>query len=435
MSVVLAPARFGSGQAVRRVEDPALVQGLGRFTDDVAPTDALFIKFVRSAHAHGTLLRVDAEAARAMPGVLAVYTGADLVAAGVKPLPAAAGFKQGNGVAMDPPPKHALGVGVVRCVGECVAAVVATSREAARAAADAVGVDIEPLPCVVSATAAVLPGAVQVWPGAPGNVLAQMHQGDAAATEAAFQQATCRVTLDVVNQRLAPSTMEPRSVLAYMDGQRLTMRLSSQMPTGVRAGLVATLPGQTLDSIRVLVGDVGGGFGMKTALYPEDVVIAFAALQLQRPVKWQAERLEDFLTAVHGRDLVSRAELALDACGKVLGLRVHSLANVGACPTGAGVAIQLLIGPWVSTSVYDIPAASVTVKAVLTHTAATGAYRGAGRPEAIYTIERLLDQAARELNIDPAELRRRNLVRPEQMPYRNAMTQVYDSGNFESMLN
>jgi len=435
MSVVLAPARFGSGQAVRRVEDPALVQGLGRFTDDVAPTDALFIKFVRSAHAHGTLLRVDAEAARAMPGVLAVYTGADLVAAGVKPLPAAAGFKQGNGVAMDPPPKHALGVGVVRCVGECVAAVVATSREAARAAADAVGVDIEPLPCVVSATAAVLPGAVQVWPGAPGNVLAQMHQGDAVATEAAFQQATCRVTLDVVNQRLAPSTMEPRTVLAYMDGQRLTMRLSSQMPTGVRAGLVATLPGQTLDSIRVLVGDVGGGFGMKTALYPEDVVIAFAALQLQRPVKWQAERLEDFLTAVHGRDLVSRAELALDACGKVLGLRVHSLANVGACPTGAGVAIQLLIGPWVSTSVYDIPAASVTVKAVLTHTAATGAYRGAGRPEAIYTIERLLDQAARELNIDPAELRRRNLVRPEQMPYRNAMTQVYDSGNFESMLN
>ena len=440
MSADITPARFGSGQAVRRVEDPALVQGLGLFTDDAAPAGALFIKFVRSAHAHGTLLNVDTEAARAMPGVVAVYSGADLVAAGVKPLPAAAGFKQASGLAMDPPPNHALSVDAVRCVGECVAAVVATSRDTASAAVGAVVVNIEPLPCVVSAAAAVLPGAVQVWPGAPGNVLAQMHQGDAAATDAAFNVATHRVSLDIVNQRLAPSTLEPRSVLAQMQSQgqdagRLVVRLSSQMPTGVRAGLAATLPGQPLDSIRVLVGDVGGGFGMKTALYPEDVVTAFAALQLQRPVRWQAERLEDFLTAVHGRDLVSRAELALDASGKVLGLRVHSLANVGACPTGAGVAIQLLIGPWVSTSVYDIPAASITVKAVLTHTAATGAYRGAGRPEAIYTIERLLDEAARVLGLDPVELRRRNLVRPEQMPYRNAMAQVYDSGNFESMLN
>jgi carbon-monoxide dehydrogenase large subunit len=206
------------------------------------------------------------------------------------------------------------------------------------------------------------------------------------------------------------------------------------MPTGVRGGLAATLPGQTADSIRVLVGDVGGGFGMKTALYPEDVVVAYAALQLQRPVKWQAERLEDFLTAVHGRDLLSRAEMALDAEGRVLALRVRSWANVGALPTGAGVAIQLMIGPWVSTSVYDIPLIDVHATAVLTHTAATGAYRGAGRPEAIYTTERLMDAAARRLGIDPAELRRRNLIRPAQMPYRNAMGQTYDSGQFERIL-
>jgi carbon-monoxide dehydrogenase large subunit len=426
--------RFGSGQAVRRIEDPALVQGQGRFTDDVAPAGQVFVRFVRSSVAHGTLNSVDTAAALAMPGVLAVYTGADLLAAGVKPLPPAAGFKRPDGQPMSTPPKHALAVGMVRFVGEPVAAVVASSRQAARAAADAVGVDIEPLPSVSGALQATAAGAVQVWDGAPGNVLAEARHGDAAATEAAFAAAAHRVQLDLVNQRLAPSTMEPRAVLAHVEGGRLTVRLSSQMPTGVRGGLAATLPGQTTESIRVLVGDVGGGFGMKTALYPEDVVVAFAALQLQRPVKWQAERLEDFLTAVHGRDLLSRAEMALDASGKVLALRIRSLANVGAYPTGAGVAIQLLIGPWVTTSIYDIQTIDLQISAVLTHTAATGAYRGAGRPEAIYTLERLMDAAARELQLDPAELRRRNMIRPAQMPYRNPMAQTYDSGQFERIL-
>ena len=426
--------RFGSGQAVRRIEDPALVQGQGRFTDDVAPAGQVFVRFVRSPVAHGTLNSVDTAAALAMPGVLAVYTGADLLAAGVKPLPPAAGFKRPDGQPMSTPPKHALAVGTVRFVGEPVAAVVASSREAARAAADAVAVDIDPLPSVSGALQATAAGAVQVWDGAPGNLLAEARHGDAAATEAAFASAAHRIQLDLVNQRLAPSTMEPRAVLAHVDGGRLTVRLSTQMPTGVRGGLAATLPGQTAESIRVLVGDVGGGFGMKTALYPEDVVVAFAALQLQRPVKWQAERLEDFLTAVHGRDLLSRAEMALDANGRVLALRIRSLANVGAYPTGAGVAIQLLIGPWVTTSIYDIQTIDLQISAVLTHTAATGAYRGAGRPEAVYTLERLMDAAARELQLDPAELRRRNMIRPEQMPYRNPMAQVYDVGQFERVM-
>ena len=426
--------RFGSGHAVRRIEDPALVQGQGRFTDDVAPQGQVFIRFVRSTHAHGRITAIDTAAARAMPGVLAVYTGADLAAAGVKPLAAASGFKRPDGQTMSTPPKLALAIDAVRYVGEAVAAVVAESRDAARAAADAVLVDIEPLPAVGDALSALAPDAPNVWPGAPGNLLAEARYGDSAAAQAAFARAAHHIKLDIVNQRLAPSPMEPRAVLAYVEQGRLTVRLSSQMPSGVRGGLVACLPGQSIESVRVLVGDVGGGFGMKTGLYPEDVVVAFAALKLQRPVKWQAERLEDFLSAVHGRDLLSHAELALDVSGRVLALRVRSFANVGACPTGAGVAIQLLIGPWVATSIYDIPLIDFHLSAVLSHTAATGAYRGAGRPEAIYIAERLFDAAAREMQIDPAELRRRNMIRPTQMPYKNAMGQVYDSGQFEKIM-
>ncbi len=434
MNAPIEAGRFGSGHAVRRIEDPALVQGQGRYTDDLMPAGRLFVRFVRSNVAHGRIVDIATAEARAMPGVLAVYTGADLAAAGVKPLAPAGGFKRADGTPMQPPPKRALALGTVRYVGEAVAAVVAETREAARAAADAVFVDIEPLPAVADAVAALAAGAHQVWEGAPGNVLAEARHGDAAATDRAFATAAHHITLPIVNQRLAPSPIEPRSVLASLEDGRLTVRLSSQMPTGVRGGLVHCLPGQSLDSVRVQVGDVGGGFGMKTALYPEDVVVAFAALQLQRPVKWQAERVEEFLTAVHGRDLLSRAEMALDAQGRVLALRVRSWANVGATPTGAGVAIQLLIGPWVSTSIYAIPTLSLHISAVLTHTAATGAYRGAGRPEAIYTVERLMDAAARELGMDPAELRRRNMIRPEQMPWRNPMGQTYDSGRFEQIL-
>jgi carbon-monoxide dehydrogenase large subunit len=426
--------RYGSGHAVRRIEDPALVQGQGRYTDDVVPAGQLTLRFVRANVAHGRITAIDTAAARAVPGVVAVYTGADLEAAGVKPLPPAAGFKQPDGQPMSPPPKHVLALETVRFVGEAVVAVVAETAAAARAAADAVVVDIDALPAVADAAAALAPGAPVVWPGAPGNVLAEMRHGDAAATAAAFAAAAHRVHLDIVNQRLAPVTMEPRSVLAQWEEGRLTVRLSSQMPTGVRGGLVACLPGMSNETVRVRVGDVGGGFGMKTAVYPEDVVVAFCALSLKRPVKWQAERLEDFLTAVHGRDLVSRAEMALDGAGRVLALRVRSHANVGAYPTGAGVAIQLLIGPWVTTSIYDIPAIDLRITAVLSHTAHTGAYRGAGRPEAIYTTERLLDAAARELKLDPAELRRRNMIRPAQMPYRNPMGQTYDSGQFERIL-
>ena len=426
--------RFGSGREVQRIEDPALVQGLGRYTDDFAPAGCTHLAFLRSPVAHARIVSIDVSAALALPGVLAVLTGADLVAAGVKPLPFGGPFKRPDGTPMAAPVKRALAHEVVRHVGEAVAIVIAETREQARDAINAVMVEYDELPAVTDPLAATAAGAPVVCEAAPDNVCAIARHGNAAATEAAFAQARHVVALDLNNQRLAASPMEPRTVLVAPVGARLEVRLSSQMPTAVRGGIASLIPGLRTDDVRVVVGDVGGGFGMKTGLYPEDVAVAYAAKTLQRPVKWRAERLEEFLSSMHGRDLGSRAELALDDSGRVLALRVRSWANVGAYPGTPAVAIQLMIGPWVATGVYDIPLIDFEISAVLTHTAATGPYRGAGRPEAIYNIERLMDAAARATGIDPAELRRRNMVRPEQMPYKNAMGQTYDSGHFESML-
>ena len=373
-----------------------------------------------------------------MPGVVAVYTGADLVAAGVKPM-AGVPFPRPDGKPGATAPRRALAHGRVRFVGEAVAAVVADSVEQARAAADAIAVDYNELPAVVNAFDAMAPGAPALCDDAPDNISAGMAHGDVAATAAAFAAAAHTVQVDVDNQRLAPSPIEPRAVSARVladgpDAGRLVVRLSSQMPSAVRGGLIEAIPGLSEQSVRVLVGDVGGGFGMKTGIYPEDIAVGFAAWTLKRPVKWRAERIDEFLGAVHGRDVVSRAELALDAAGKVLALRVKGYANVGGYGTATGIAIQVLIGPWVSTSIYHVPVVDEQFVAVLTNTTPTGAYRGAGRPEAIFLIERLMDAAARKLQLDPAELRRRNMIRPDQMPYTNPMGQVYDSGAFEQIL-
>ncbi len=300
----------------------------------------------------------------------------------------------------------------------------------------AVLVEYEEMPAVVDPIDAMSPGAPALCPEAPDNIVAEMRHGDSAATDAAFARAAHTVTVSIVNQRVAPSPMEPRGLNCEVEAGtgRLIVRMSNQMPTAVRDTLCATIPGLAKEDVRVLVGDVGGGFGMKNGCHPEDVVVAFAALQLKRPVKWCAQRLEEFLSAGAGRDVTSRAEMALDADGRVLALRIRSIANVGAYASGAGVMISLLIGPWVTTSIYDIRTIDLHLTAVLTNTATVAAYRGAGRPEAIYITERLMDAAARELRMDPAELRRRNMVRPEQMPYTNAMQQTYDSGRFEQIL-
>jgi carbon-monoxide dehydrogenase large subunit len=429
-------SRFGSGRSVKRVEDDALLRGQGRFADNVRVDGELHACFVRSPHPHARIRGVDVAEASRMPGVTTILTGRDLERAGVGPIPNSADFKRADGAPTATPPRHALAVDTVRFVGEAVAAVVARTPQEARDAAERVVVDYDALPAVVDVVAAIKPGAPAVVGAAPDNIACEMRHGDARAAADAFRRAAHVVTLDLVNPRVAPSPIEPRSTLATFDpaNGRLTLRVSCQTPTGLRDELCDPVLGIPKEQVRVVVGDVGGGFGMKTALYPEDVVVAFAARKLERPVRFTAERIEDFLAASHGRDLVSKAELALDADGRILALRVASLANVGAYATPAGVVIQLLIGPWVSTSVYDITTIDVGIKAVLTHTLPVGPYRGAGRPEAIYIIERLMDEAARVTGVDRIELRRRNMIRPEQMPYTNPMDKTYDSGQFEKVM-
>jgi carbon-monoxide dehydrogenase large subunit len=427
--------RFGSGRDVRRIEDAGLLAGAGHFTDDFSPPGVTYLGFLRSPHAHARIISIDTAASAEMPGVLAILTGADLVAAGVKPLQLAPMFTRPDGSPGATPLRHALAHETVRFVGEQVVALIAETPEQAKDALEAVIVEYDELPVVTELKDATAAGAPLVWPAATGNIAAQMKHGDAAASDAAFARAAHVVSLDLVNQRLAPASMEPRASLGSYDPEtdRLTLRLSSQMPSGARDTLCGALDLPT-DKIRVVVGDVGGGFGMKTGLYSEDIVVAYAARHVGRPVKWTPTRIDEFLSATHGRDIETHAELALDAQGRVLAYRIRTFANVGAYAGTTGIIIQLLIGPWVSTSIYDIHPIDFDFQAVLTHTAPTAAYRGAGRPEAIYIIERLFDTAARKLGLDPAEIRRRNLIKPEQMPYTNAMGQVYDSGKFGQIL-
>ena len=427
--------RFGSGRSVPRVEDAALLRGEGRFADNVRAEGELHVMFVRSPHAHARIRGIEVETAKAMPGVVRVVTGAELARAGVKPIPNTTDFHRSGHRPAASPARPALAIDTVRYVGEAVAAVVARSVTAARDAVEAIAVDYAPLDAIVDVEAATKPGAVAVTADAPDNVACEIRHGDPEATEAAFRRAAHVAALDLVNQRVAPAAIEPRSTLAMFEGTtgRLTLRASCQTPTSLRDELADVL-GIAAERVRVIVGDVGGGFGMKTSLYSEDIVTAYAARELWAPVRFTADRIEEFIGAAHGRDLVSHAELALDANGRILALRIASLANVGAYATPVGVVIQLMVGPWVSTSIYDIATIDVGIKAVLTNTLPTGAYRGAGRPEAIYIIERLMDEAARVTGIDRVELRRRNMIRPEQMPYSNPMDKTYDSGQFEKVM-
>ena len=427
---------FGSGKDVRRVEDDLLLKGSGQFTDDVTAANLGHLFFLRSPYAHADITSIDVQAAREMPGVLLIVTGADLVAAGAKPVPGVAGFMRADGTPARSAPRHALAVDRVRFVGEAVAAVVAQTLEQARLAAEAIDVSYDALPVAVHLDDATAPDAPLMCEELGDNIAAEMRHGNAQATAAAFAAARHIVKLNLTNQRVSAFSLEPRSVLNTFDeaSGRLTIRMSSQMPSGLRDTVcgVLSIP---KEQVRVVVGDVGGGFGMKTGAYPEDVAVAFCCRSLKQPVKWVGDRGEEFLSAGHGRDVESVAELALDEHGKILALRVVSQANIGAYATGVAVAIALMIGPWVQTSVYDINTIDFHFKGVLTNTAPIGAYRGAGRPEAIYIIERLLDEAARQIGIDRIELRRRNFIAPSQMPYKNAMAQLYDSGKFEQVMN
>ena len=427
---------FGSGNDVRRVEDDLLLRGAGQFTDDVTAGNLGHLFFLRSPYAHADIASIDAQAALLMPGVLLIVTGADLIAAGVKPVPGVAGFMRADGTPARSAKRHALAVDRVRFVGEPVAAVVAQTLEQARLAAEAIAVSYDARPVAVHLDDATAIGAPLMCEALGDNIAAEMRHGDAKATAEAFAAAKHVVKLNLMNQRVSAFALEPRSVLHTFDDAsgRLTIRMSSQMPSGLRDTVCGALNIPT-EQVRVVVGDVGGGFGMKTGAYPEDVAVAYCCCTLKHPVKWIADRGEEFLSAGHGRDVASVAELALDEHGKILALRVVSHANVGAYATGVAVAIALMIGPWVQTSVYDVPSIDFHFKGVLTNTAPIGAYRGAGRPEAIFIMERLMDEAARQIGMDRIELRRRNFIAPSQMPYTNPMAQVYDSGKFEQVMN
>lgn len=426
--------KFGIGQAITRREDDRLLTGQGRFVDDLGEPGDLHLVFVRSPHAHARIASVDAAGALSSAGVVAVLTGADLLADKVGSFPTNPALKNAAGQRMSTPPYFPLATDAVRFVGQPVAAVVAESRAAAEAAAALVTVDYEPLPAAASIGAALADGAPQVWPDAPGNVAAVSKFGDAAACDAAFAQAKHVTKIAVMNQRLSPVTLEPRGARASVDaGGRLTLQASSQNPSGMQQSL-AKLLGMPAEQVRVTVGDVGGGFGMKTLLHAEDVVCAWAARKLGRPARWRATRIEEFQAASHGRDQAAEAELALDADGRILGLRVRLTGNLGAYGHAPAALINLMVGPKVITGVYHVPALDMQAKAVITHTNIVGAYRGAGRPEAIFLIERLMDRAAAEMKIDPAELRRRNLIPPPAMPYRTPMGETFDSGNFPHIL-
>ena len=428
--------RFGMSQPVLRREDPRLLRGEGRFIDDRTPTGALHAVVLRAPFAHARVRGIDTAAARAAPGVRAVYTGADLAAAGVgeiacmatPPETPWAGIQEGDRFRERHQP--ILATDRVRFVGECVAFVVAETRGQALDASERIEVDYEPLPAVTACDTA--PEGPPVWDDVADNVSFRWEIGDAAATEAAFAAAHRIVRRRVVNNRAQLCPLEARGVVAEYEEGRWTLHVPTQMPHGVKRQLAQVL-GLEEDRFRVLVHDVGGGFGGKNSLYPEHVLSALAARDLGRPVKWIADRSEAFLGDAHGRDLVSHAELALDPEHRITGLRMRNFANLGAYTASRG-AIPPTLAPLMATNTYRIPAAHADVAACFTHTVPTDPYRGAGRPEGLYVVERLMDAAAREVGLDPVEFRRRNLIPPNAFPYRSPTGLLYDPCEFASVL-
>ncbi|MCX8134389.1 MAG: xanthine dehydrogenase family protein molybdopterin-binding subunit [Roseococcus sp.] len=428
--------KFGLSQSVRRVEDPRLLLGGGRYTDDIALPGAAFGLVLRSPHAHAAIRRIDTAAARAMPGVRAVITGADLQAMGIGELPCTIPLKNRDGTPRAETPRLPLATDRVRHVGDPVAFIVADSLEQARDAAEAVAVDYEVLPSVTDLAIAHEPGQPQIWEGAPRNICFDWEAGDKAKTEALFAEAAHVTRLTVVNNRVVVASMEGRACAAEYDpaSGRYTLYAGTQGSWLVKNLLAASVLKVEPEKVRVVTPDVGGGFGMKLYLYAEYALCVIAARLIGRPVKWRAERSEAFLSDTHGRDNITLGELALDKDGRFLALRTRNHANMGAylstfapfIPTGAGTKVL--------ASVYDFGAIHAHVLGVLTNTVPVDAYRGAGRPESNYLVERLIDQAAREMGIDRVELRRRNMVTREKMPYVTAIGQRYDSGDFPRLM-
>jgi aerobic carbon-monoxide dehydrogenase large subunit len=430
----LAQVKFGVGQPVSRIEDPTLLRGQGRYTDDINLPGQAYAVMVRSKVAHGILKGIDTTAAAAMPGVLAILTHKDLDEAGFRPLMCPLNIAQRDGTPMKTPPRPSLAKGKVRYVGEAVAVVVAETAVQAKDAAEAVELDIEDLPAVTTPVDALAPGAPQIHDDAPGNLVLDFHFGNAEAVAKAFAEAAHVTTLKIDSNRVVCNPMEPRSAIGSYDkkSERWILHVGCQGVFGLRGGLAGVLK-VTPDKLHVLTGNVGGSFGMKAPPYPEYAPLLLAGKRLGRPVKWTDERSESFLSDHHGRDHQRIAELALDKDGKFLAVRLTGYGNAGAYiypPMPATTnAVKNLI------DVYRTPAMEVNSKVVFTNTTPIAAYRGAGRPEGNYFMERLVDTAAREMGIDRVELRRRNHIAPEQMPYKSPANNLYDSGEFANVLN
>jgi len=426
-------ARFGASRTQKRIEDDRLLLGKGLYSDDRGFPNLAWLVLVRAPHAHARIVSMELAAVREAPGVLAAWTMQDLRKDGVGHIPFPPLFKRADGSPMAAPPRTPLAEGTVYYAGQPVAAIVAETREQAQDAAELVVVEYEELPCVVDPRRAVQPDAPLIWPEASGNVSAEARYGDAKAVDAALARAAHVTELELHNQRLIANALEPRCAIGVFQGGRTTLYTQNQTPTGARE-LLGAVFGAKPEDFRIIVGDIGGGFGMKTGLAPEDALVCYAAKKFGRPVKWRAERSEEFLAAHMGRDQHFKARLALDKDGRILALRMQMLGNVGAVPVGSSAIIPLVLGPKVQTTVYRVPVVDYHVRAVLTNTMATGAYRGAGRPEANYLMERLIEKAGREMKLDAAEIRRRNLLQPQDFPHRTHLGEVYDVGDFARVL-
>ena len=425
------------GEPVRRIEDERLLTGRGQFSDDMNLPGQAYAAFVRSPHAHAVLRRIDARGALAVDGVTAILTGADYRSDGLKPMfaggnPKDVELKNRDGAPIFYTPLNPVVLDKARRVGEIVAVVVAETPQIALTAADAVAVEYAPLPAVSDPAAATLPNAARVWDEAPRNICVDDVKGDAAAVQAAFDRAAHVVALEIVNNRVTGVPMEPRAAVADHDATtgRLQLFAGGQGVNRFQRELahVFDVP---KESVRVVSRDVGGGYGTRNHLYPEFVLALWAAKRLGRPVKWTCTRSEAFLSDYSGRDLVTRAELAVDAQGKFLAVRAENIGNLGSHSVSF---VPIARGPTVTTSVYDIPLAYIVTQGVFTTTAPVTAYRGAGRPESIFVIERLIDRAAQAADIDRVEIRRRNLIPDSAMPYTNAIGVTYDSGAFEKSM-
>ena len=425
--------KFAVGQPVPRKEDPVLLQGRGRYTDDINLPGQAYGVVVRSRVAHGRIQGIDVEDARAMPGVLGIYTGADLTAAGIGLMPKGMSAKNRDGSEMKKPDQPVLTQDKLRYVGDPVAFVVAETAKQARDAAESVLVDVETLPAVTDATAGAAPGAPLVHEGVTGNVILDFHYGEPDKVAQAFAKAAHLTKLSPRNNRIVVAPMEPRSALANIEDGRFVLRLGCQGAFGMRDMLRSVL-GVESDQVRVLIGNVGGSFGMKASCYPEYICVLFAARALGRPVKWTDERSDSFLSDSHGRDHDMTLELALDADGTFLALRTTGYGNIGAYLSNGTIIPPTQNVVKNSISVYRTPLIDISTKVVFTNTTPVGAYRGAGRPEANYYMERLIDLAALEMGIDKLELRRRNHIRAEQMPYTTPTRNDYDSGDFPGLM-